>query len=84
MGSIKSNGIYDAVIQQLKLINAKVYEFDGIKPNPNVDDVNEAAEMGLRNKVDVILAVGGGSVIDSAKVMSVCIPNKTKSRRIII
>jgi alcohol dehydrogenase YqhD (iron-dependent ADH family) len=84
MGSIKKNGIYDAVIRQLKSIQAEVYEFDGIKPNPIVEDVNEAAEMGRRNKVDVILAVGGGSVIDSAKVMSVCIPNHTSAWRVMI
>lgn len=83
-GSIKKNGVYDAVMNQLKSINAEVFEFDGIKPNPNVDDVNEASEMGRRNKVDVVLAVGGGSVIDSAKVMSVCIPNQTSAWRIMI
>ena len=84
MGSIKKNGIYDAVISQLKSIKAEVFEFDGIKPNPVVEDVNEAAEMGRRNKVDVILAVGGGSVIDSAKVMSVSIPNQTSAWRVMI
>lgn len=83
-GSIKSNGVYAAVLEQLKSINAEVYEFNGIKPNPFVDDVNEATEMGRRNKVDVILAVGGGSVIDSAKVMSVCIPNQTTAWRMMI
>ncbi len=84
MGSIKKNGIYDTVIRQLKSIQAEVFEFDGIKPNPVVEDVNEAAEMGRRNKVDVILAVGGGSVIDSAKVLSVTIPNQTSAWRVMI
>lgn len=83
-GSIKSNGVYNQVVSQLKSIQAEVFEFDGIKPNPLVDDVNEAVDMGRRNKVDVILAVGGGSVIDSAKVMSVCIPNQTTAWRVMI
>ncbi len=84
MGSVKRNGIYDAVMGQLRSIGAEVIEFDGIKPNPVVDDVNDAVEMGRRQKVDVILAVGGGSVIDSAKVMSVCIPNQTSAWRVMI
>ncbi len=73
-GSIKKNGIYDKAIQQLKSINAEVFEYHGIKPNPIVEDVDAAAELGRRNKVDVILAVGGGSVIDSAKIISITIP----------
>jgi alcohol dehydrogenase YqhD (iron-dependent ADH family) len=84
MGSIKKNGIYDAVMKQLTSIHAEVFEFDGIKSNPLVEDVNEAIDMGRRNKVNVILAVGGGSVIDSAKVMSVCIPNHTSAWRVMI
>ncbi len=73
-GSIKKNGIYDKVIQQLKSINAEIFEYQGIKPNPIVEDVDAAAELGRKNKVDVILAVGGGSVIDSAKIISITIP----------
>ena len=73
-GSIKKNGIYEQVIKQLENINAKVFEYKGIKPNPIVEDVDAAAEMGRKNKVDVILAVGGGSVIDSAKIISITIP----------
>lgn len=84
MGSIKKNGIYEAVMKQLHSIDAQVYEFGGIKPNPVVDDVNEAAELGRKHKIDVILAVGGGSVIDSAKVISVCIPNQTTAWRAMI
>lgn len=73
-GSIKKNGIYDKAIQQLKSINAKVFEYHGIKPNPIIEDVDAAAELGRKNKVDLILAVGGGSVIDSAKIISITIP----------
>ncbi|MEZ5197578.1 MAG: iron-containing alcohol dehydrogenase [Bacteroidales bacterium] len=83
-GSIKSNGIYDAVMAQLNNINAEVTEFAGIKPNPIVEDVNKAAELGREKGIDVIVAVGGGSVIDSAKVMAVTIPEDTSAWRIMI
>ncbi|MBU1014196.1 MAG: iron-containing alcohol dehydrogenase [Bacteroidetes bacterium] len=73
-GSIKKNGIYDKAIQQLKSINAEIFEYRGIRPNPIIEDVDAAAELGRKNKVDVILAVGGGSVIDSAKIISITIP----------
>ena len=83
-GSIKKNGIYQKAIEQLASIGAEVVDFHGIKPNPLVEDVNEAVELGHRTKVDVILAIGGGSVIDSAKVMSVCIPMQTSAWRVMI
>lgn len=72
--SIKENGIYNDVISQLKSIEAEVYEYSGIRPNPIVEDVDFAARLGRNNNVDVILAVGGGSVIDSAKIISITVP----------
>ena len=73
-GSIKKTGLYDQILQILKSIKAEVFEYEGIKPNPVVQDVDAAAEIGRKNKIDVILAVGGGSVIDSAKIISITIP----------
>ncbi|MCD4674648.1 MAG: iron-containing alcohol dehydrogenase, partial [Desulfobacula sp.] len=73
-GSIKSNGIYDAVMDQIRNIGAEVIEYSGIRPNPLLEDVDKAAEIGRKFKPDVILAVGGGSVIDSAKIISITIP----------
>jgi len=73
-GSIKKNGIYDAVMEQLRAINAEVAEFEGIKPNPIIDDVDAAADLGRKFQPDVIVAVGGGSVIDSAKIIALTIP----------
>ncbi|MCX6250246.1 MAG: iron-containing alcohol dehydrogenase [Bacteroidetes bacterium] len=73
-GSIKKTGLYDKVGNYLKEINATVIEYEGIKPNPIIQDVDVAAELGRKHKVDVILAVGGGSVIDSAKIISITIP----------
>ncbi|MFC1730995.1 iron-containing alcohol dehydrogenase [candidate division KSB1 bacterium] len=73
-GSIKKNGIYEKVMKQLDIIHAKVFEYEGIKPNPIIEDVNAAAEIGRKNDIELILAVGGGSVIDSAKIISIAIP----------
>ena len=73
-GSIKNNGIYDQVMDQLRSAGAEVFEYAGIKPNPIVEDVDAAAKLGREKEVDVVLAVGGGSVIDSAKVISITIP----------
>ena len=73
-GSIKRNGAYDQVIQQLQNNNIQIIEYSGIKPNPIVEDVDEASQIARKEKVDFIVAVGGGSVIDSAKIMSVTIP----------
>lgn len=72
--SIKKNGIYDHVIAQLNMTGAEVFEYKGIKSNPIVEDVDAAAQLGRKEKVDMILAVGGGSVIDSAKAIAVAIP----------
>lgn len=76
-GSIKKNGVYEKVIEQLNSINAQIYEYKGIKPNPIIDDVDAASQLGRDKHVDVILAAGGGSVIDSSKVISIGIPVNT-------
>jgi alcohol dehydrogenase YqhD (iron-dependent ADH family) len=73
-GSIKRNRIYEDVTSQFSKAGVEVIEFSGIKPNPWVLDVDKAAEMGRKEKVDAIVAVGGGSVIDSAKIISIAIP----------
>ena len=72
-GSVLKNGSYQDTINQLKKRNIKIVEFNGIKPNPLVEDVRDAVEKGKKNEVDFVVAVGGGSVIDSAKVISVCL-----------
>jgi len=70
-GSIKKNGIYDAVTEQIKQAGADAVEYAGIKPNPVIEDVREAVKLGKEAKADMVIAVGGGSVIDSAKVISI-------------
>ncbi len=76
-GSVQRNGIYNKIINQLKSINAEIFEYSGIKPNPLVNDVSEAAQIGKLNNIDVIVAVGGGSVIDSAKITALAIATST-------
>jgi alcohol dehydrogenase YqhD (iron-dependent ADH family) len=73
-GSILKNGIYDAVMKQLYVIGASVTGYSGIRSNPVIEDVDAAAELGREVNPDLIIAVGGGSVLDSAKVISVTIP----------
>lgn len=74
-GSIKKNGIYDAVNRQLHEANMEVVEYSGIRSNPRLSDVDAAAELGRKHQVDAILAVGGGSVIDTAKYVALGIPH---------
>ena len=76
-GSVQRNGTYDKIIKQLHSINADIVEYSGIKSNPLVDDVSEAAQIGKLNNVDLIIALGGGSVIDSAKITALSIANNT-------
>ncbi|HNS47086.1 MAG TPA: iron-containing alcohol dehydrogenase, partial [Bacteroidales bacterium] len=73
-GSITRNGIYDQVMDQLSTVGATVWKYGGIRPNPVIEDVDAAAAAGREHRVDVIVAVGGGSVIDSGKVISITIP----------
>ncbi len=72
-GSIKKTGLYDKVIAALKSANKEVFEDPGVMPNPTVEKLNEGVQIARNNKVDFILAVGGGSVIDYAKAVSVSI-----------
>ena len=68
--SIKENGIYDEVTEILTAAGKNVIEFSGIMPNPTYKKVLEGAELAKTNNVDVILAVGGGSVMDCCKAVS--------------
>lgn len=70
-GAIKRIGLYDEVIKVLGEAGKKITELGGIKPNPTYSQVLEGARLVRENNVDLILAVGGGSVIDCAKAISV-------------
>lgn len=69
-GSIKKNGIYDELMDYLKQADKTVTEFSGIMSNPTYAKVQEGARLARNNKTDLILAVGGGSVIDCCKIVS--------------
>ena len=72
-GSIKKNGVYDAVIAALDAAGKTVAEDPGVMPNPTVDKLYEGIARARKAKVDLILAVGGGSVCDYAKALSVSV-----------
>lgn len=65
--SIKKSGLYDVVMQSLKDSGVEVVEIGGVEPNPKVDFVRRAVRIAKSEKVEMILAVGGGSAIDSSK-----------------
>jgi len=68
-GSIKKNGLYDRVIRQLS--DKNVVELSGVDPNPRLTTVYKGIQICREKKIDFILAVGGGSVIDCAKAISI-------------
>ena len=70
-GSIKKNGIYDAVMRILQSCGKHVIEDGGVMPNPTVEKLYEGCARAKEGKADLILAVGGGSVCDYAKAVSV-------------
>ena len=72
-GSIKKNGLYDAVTEILKDNGKNVSEIAGVMPNPTIEKLYEGMEIARNAKVDLILAVGGGSVCDYAKALSVSV-----------
>lgn len=72
-GSIKKNGIYDEVIDILKKNDKDVAEISGVMPNPTLAKLYEGVEIARNHKADLILAVGGGSVCDYSKAVSVSV-----------
>lgn len=75
-GSVKRNGVYDQVTEALKDHNR--IEFWGIEPNPAVETLRKAVQLGLEQKVDMLLAVGGGSVLDGTKLIAAAIAEPEK------
>lgn len=69
-GSIKRMGLYDKVIAELARAGMEVFELSGIEPNPRIESVRKGAQICKDEKIDVLLAVGGGSTIDATKFMA--------------
>lgn len=70
-GSIKKNGVYDQVMNALK--DRTVIEFSGIEPNPKYETCMKAVELARQEKVDFLLSVGGGSVLDGTKFIAAAV-----------
>ncbi len=67
-GSIKKNGIYSKIYELLE--NCEIIELSGIEPNPKIESVRAGAALCKEHGIEVVLAVGGGSVIDASKVIA--------------
>jgi hypothetical protein len=68
--SIKKNGVYDVVVNSLRQAGLVIVEFSGVQPNPVLTHLNEGIALAKRERVDVIVAVGGGSVLDESKAIT--------------
>ncbi len=70
-GSIKKNGVYDDVMNELNKAGATVFELAGVEQNPRLTTVHKGVEICKAEDIDLLLAVGGGSVIDCTKAIAV-------------
>ncbi|AHN23001.1 iron-containing alcohol dehydrogenase [Lysinibacillus sphaericus] len=68
-GSIKKNGVYNAVIEKLQEAGKSIFELSGVEPNPRVETARLGIEICKKEGIDLVLAVGGGSVIDCSKLI---------------
>ena len=68
--SIKKNGLYELITSALKSSEIDFYELAGVNPNPDITDVARGCELVTSHKIDLLLAVGGGSTIDCAKAIA--------------
>jgi len=68
--SIKKNGLYGEVVRILEQLDMDFFELSGVDPNPRIESVRQGSALCKKHGIDVVLAVGGGSVIDCAKVVA--------------
>ncbi|WP_445478197.1 iron-containing alcohol dehydrogenase [Lysinibacillus irui] len=68
-GSIKANGVYKAVMDKLQQAGKTIFELSGVEPNPRVETARRGIEICKTEEIDLVLAVGGGSVIDCSKLI---------------
>lgn len=81
-GSVKRNGVYNQVKEALK--GRSYIEFWGIEPNPHVETLRKAIQLGKENKIDFLLAVGGGSVLDGTKLIAAGIASEKEAWDIVL
>jgi len=82
-GSVVKNGYYKIITDKLKDAGIEIIEYSGIKPNPVETNVEELIKLGIKEEVELILALGGGSVIDSSKVAALCIPENLNAWNVV-
>lgn len=70
-GRIKKSGLYDNIVKILQDNNCEIFELSGVEPNPKLGLVRQGVEIAKDKNIDLILALGGGSVIDSAKAIGI-------------
>ena len=70
-GSVKRTGLYDEIKSCLIRAHMRIFELSGIEPNPKLETIQEGIDLCKKEKIDVVLAVGGGSCIDAAKLICV-------------
>ncbi|WP_409366658.1 iron-containing alcohol dehydrogenase [Lysinibacillus sp. 38-6] len=68
-GSIKRNGVYNAVMEKLQQADKTIFELSGVEPNPRVETARKGIDICKKEGIDLVLAVGGGSVIDCSKLI---------------
>ena len=74
-GSIKKSGLYDRIVKSLNEAGIRFVELGGVQPNPRLSLVRKGIELCRENNIELVLAVGGGSVIDSSKAIAVGVVN---------
>jgi len=72
-GSVRRNGAFDRAVSSLKAAGVSVVECSGVEPNPRLSTVTRGAEIARREGCDVVVALGGGSTMDAAKVMAAAV-----------
>ncbi|MET0066000.1 MAG: iron-containing alcohol dehydrogenase [Candidatus Thiodiazotropha sp.] len=72
-GSVKRSGIFERAVKSLQDAGVAVFECDGVEPNPRITSVKRGAAIARENACDLVIALGGGSVMDAAKVMAAAV-----------
>ena len=83
-GSIKRSGLYDEVLSLCKQSGVELFELSGVDPNPRVESVREGAKICKENDIDVVLAAGGGSTIDCAKMIAAAAKSEEDAWELVI
>jgi alcohol dehydrogenase len=78
---VKKAGIPDKIINNFKALGMKVVVFEGVKPDPPDYTVEECAEVGRKAEVDAVVAIGGGSSMDTAKAANLLLTNPSPIHR---